>query len=78
MGYLAVGLALSALGIASGLFIFFRPALIIELQIKFYERINWRMEPISMPKELKNTKAMGLCLVLASLLGIAYIKFIYK
>ncbi len=46
-----------------GLFIFFKPALTIEIQKRFYALINWRIEPISMPKELRNTKIMGIFLV---------------
>ena len=49
----------TALGITIGLFVFLRPQATIEIQRKFYEKINWRMEPISMPKEIKNTKLMG-------------------
>jgi len=45
-----------------GLFLFFKPSQTIALQIKFYEMINWRMEPISMSKEIRNTKFMGLLL----------------
>lgn len=42
-----------------GFFIFLKPALAIEIQRRFYARINWRIEPISMSKELRNTKIMG-------------------
>jgi len=59
-------------GTAVGLAMFFNPAAAIELQRKFYEKINWRIEPISMPKEIRNTKLMGLFLVLAISLAIAY------
>ena len=56
-----------------GLFLFFNPALAIEIQRRFYERINWRIEPISMSKEIRNTKIMGLFLIIISLLTIIYI-----
>ena len=46
-----------------GLGLFLKPSRTIELQIKFYERINWRMEPVSMAKEIRNTKLMGLFLM---------------
>ena len=61
------------LGIAVGLEMFFNPGAVIEFQRKFYEKINWRIEPISMLKEIRNTKLMGLFLVLAALLVIIYI-----
>ncbi|MFA4992939.1 MAG: hypothetical protein WC571_03120 [Candidatus Omnitrophota bacterium] len=52
---------------------FLKPAAVMEFQRRFYERINWRIEPISMPKEIRNTKFMGLFLVLVSSLIIIYI-----
>jgi len=59
--------------IAVGLAMFLAPGAVIEFQRKFYEKINWRVEPISMPKEIRNTKLMGLFLVLATFLTIIYI-----
>jgi len=61
------------LGIAIGLVMFFKPAAVIEFQRKFYAKINWRIEPISMPKEIRNTRLMGLFLVLVTFLTIIYI-----
>ena len=52
---------------------FFKPGAVIEFQRKFYEKINWRIEPISMPKEIRSTRLMGLFLVLATFLTIIYI-----
>ena len=53
---------ISVVGITIGLFVFFKPELTIEIQRKFYEKINWRIEPISMQKEIRNTKIMGVFL----------------
>jgi hypothetical protein len=78
MNYLSCGLALSVVGIFVGIFMFLQPAAVIKFQIKFYEKINWRIEPISMPKELRNTKFMGLFLVLVCLWSIGYIKLIFR
>jgi len=63
---------ISAMGIIIGLFIFSKPELTIEIQKKFYERINWRMEPVSMPKEIRNTKIMGIFLVVVAAVTIIY------
>lgn len=59
-------IALSALmvSLAIGLFLFLKPALAIEIQKRFYAKINWNIEPISMPKEIRNTRIMGLFLIL--------------
>jgi len=60
------------IGFIVGLFLFLKPIAAIEIQKNFYATINWRIEPISMPKELRNTKIMGLCL-----LGIVFMAFVY-
>ncbi len=64
--------SISVVGIIIGLFVFFKPELAIEIQRKFYEKINWRLEPISMPKEIRNTKIMGMFLVVVSLAAMIY------
>ena len=55
---------------ALGVFVFLKPEMTIELQRRFYVLINWRMEPISMSKEIRNTRSMGMILIIFSLLGI--------
>jgi len=49
--------------IVIGFVLFLNPAFAIEMQRRFYEKINWRIEPISMQKEIRNTKIMGLFLI---------------
>jgi hypothetical protein len=78
MNLLPVALIFAVVGIVVGIFVFFNPALVIKTQIKFYEKINWRMEPISMPKEIKNTRIMGLVLFAFCVFSIIYIKFFLK
>jgi len=56
-----------------GLFLISKPYLVIELQRKFYASINWKIEPISMPKELRNTRIMGLVLAVLSLTTLFYL-----
>jgi hypothetical protein len=68
-----ISLSAAAAGAIIGLFIYSRPAKAIEIQKSFYEKINWRIEPISMHKEIRNTAAMGLFLLIFSLLSFAYI-----
>lgn len=50
-----------------GLTLIFNPGLAIDLQKKFYAGINWRIEPISLKKELRNTRIMGLTIIILSL-----------
>jgi hypothetical protein len=63
---------ISIVSIASGLFFFLRPGQAIEFQRRFYEKINWRIEPISIPKELRNTRLMGIFLILLALSTIIF------
>lgn len=63
---------ISVVGIIVGLFVFFKPELTIEIQKRFYARINWRIEPISMPKEIRNTRIMGILLVTVAVATIIY------
>jgi hypothetical protein len=78
MIYLLSSLIFSGMGISFGLFIFLNPELMIKLQIRFYKIINWQIEPVSMPKEIKNTKIMGSFVFLFSLLAVLYTEFILQ
>ncbi|MFA4988542.1 MAG: hypothetical protein WC572_02945 [Candidatus Omnitrophota bacterium] len=69
------GILLCLLALAAGLAMFLHPSLCIELQRRFYAKINWRIEPISMAKEIRNTRLMGLALISAAPLSVFCIKF---
>ncbi len=56
-----------------GLFLIFKPGVAIEIQKRFYAKINWRIEPISMPKEIRNTRIMGIFLVVLAIVTVIYI-----
>ena len=59
--------ALSALlGLGCGVVCFRYPELAIHFQTRLYAFVNWRMEPISMKKEIRNTRIMGAILLLIS------------
>lgn len=49
--------------IVLGLFLILRPVQVIELQKRFYLKINWRMEPVNMALEIRNTRIMGFMLM---------------
>jgi hypothetical protein len=72
-----IPILLSLFGMGAGLFIFFNAPQSIEIQRKFYEKINWRIEPISMQKEVSNTKIMGIFLCLLSLITLILIMLKY-
>jgi len=56
-------LILAGLALALGTYIILKPKETFEIQKKFYSLINWHIEPISLDKEIRNTKAMGIFLV---------------
>jgi len=60
---LAINISFVIVIMIVGLFVALRPQKTIEIQQKFYAKINWRIEPISMSKEVRNTRLMGLFLV---------------
>jgi hypothetical protein len=60
----------SIMGLLISLLFILKPSLAITIQKKIYEKINWRLEPILMGKEIRNTRLMGIFLfvfILASL-----------
>ncbi|MFA5039041.1 MAG: hypothetical protein WC732_05110 [Candidatus Omnitrophota bacterium] len=61
---------ISGVSLVIGLFLYLKPRDAIRIQIAFYKSINWRMEPVSMEKEVRSTRWMGLFLMLASLASV--------
>ncbi|MGB2630488.1 MAG: hypothetical protein WBD24_02105 [Candidatus Omnitrophota bacterium] len=61
--FLPVFVFIGIINLFIGSFLFLKPELSIEIQIRFYEKINWRIEPISMRKEVRNTRLMGILLI---------------
>jgi len=49
------------------------PSLAIEIQRRFYERINWNIEPISVSKEIRNTRIMGWCIILVIIAALFFV-----
>jgi hypothetical protein len=69
----------SAFGLVWGIVCILNPPLIITLQRKFYTKINWRIEPISLDKEIRNTRFMGyISFILAMAILILVIKQCYS
>jgi len=56
-----------------GLLLAFKPASAIELQRRFYLLINWKIEPVSLPKELRNTRLMGIFLIIFLLAALIFL-----
>jgi hypothetical protein len=78
MSYIPVTIICIIAGIIVGVLVYFYPVSVMKFQVKFYEKINWRIEPISLQKEFKRTKYSGLYLVFLCLLASVYIKFFMR
>jgi len=66
-------IALLSLGL--GVFIYQKPMKAFEIQKKFYALINWNIDPISVEKEIRNTKIMGIFLILYVIASCLYYVF---
>lgn len=64
--FLSILTLFSLLGLGMGFLLVKKPALAIEIQRRFYEKINWKLEPISVQKEIRNTRIMGIFLIIVS------------
>jgi len=63
----------SLVALLMSFFFIFKPEFVIELQRRFYAQINWKIEPISMQKELRNTRIMGFMLIILVLTTLLFI-----
>ncbi|MFC1646284.1 hypothetical protein ACFL2Y_03795 [Candidatus Omnitrophota bacterium] len=71
--FVSIEILVAILALLNGLICFLNPDLAIKIQKKFYERINWRIEPIDMAKEIRNTRIMGLISLILSITLVIYI-----
>jgi len=65
---------LSVFALLMGIMLIIVPRKVIDLQIALYRPFNWKLEPISMEKEIRNTRIMGWTLVLFCAISIAFLK----
>ena len=65
-------LTIASIAIIAGALIAWRPRKAIDIQIAFYRLINWKMEPISMEKEIRNTRIMGAIVLIVGILAFMY------
>ena len=67
-------LAIILMAIVFGALVAWKPKKTIEIQTAIYRPFNWRLEPISMEKEIRNTRIMGLILLLVGVLSLIITK----
>ena len=63
-------LTIAVIAIITGALIAWKPRKAIDIQIAFYRLINWKLEPISMEKEIRNTRIMGAVVLVAGILAL--------
>jgi hypothetical protein len=56
-----------------GALVAWKPKKTIDIQIALYRPFNWKLEPISMEKEIKNTRIMGLIVLILGTLLLIYL-----
>jgi hypothetical protein len=66
-------LTIIAIVIVFGALVAWKPRKTIDIQIAMYRPFNWKLEPISMEKEVRNTRIMGLTVLILGILALLYV-----
>ena len=66
-------LTAAVVAILLGAALAWKPRKVIDLQIAAYRPFNWKPEPISMEKEIRNTRLMGLAVLVLGVVTLVYI-----
>jgi len=67
-----IQLTIVVLATVFGALVTWNPKKTIDIQIAIYRPFNWKIEPISMEKEIRNTRIMGLTVLILGILSLAY------
>ena len=65
----------AAIALIFGFFIYKKPREAFKIQKRFYASINWNLDPISLEKEVRNTKVMGISVIIFVVLAGLYMCF---
>jgi hypothetical protein len=68
-----IQLSIVVIAIIFGALVALKPKKTIDIQIDLYRPFNWKLEPISMEKEIRNTRIMGLTVLVLGILSLIYI-----
>jgi hypothetical protein len=66
-------LTIVVIAIVFGALISWKPKKTIDIQMALYRPFNWKLEPISMEKEIRNTRIMGLIVLILGILSFIHI-----
>jgi hypothetical protein len=67
---LCIQLSIAAIAIIFGSLVAWKPKKTIDIQIALYRLINWKIEPISMEREINNTRIMGLAVFITGVVAL--------
>ena len=68
-----IQLTVVVIAVVFGALVAWKPKKTIDIQIAIYRPFNWKIEPISMEKEIRNTRIMGLVVLVPGILSLIYI-----
>ena len=68
-----IWLAIASIAIIAGALISWKPRKTIDIQSALYRPFNWKLEPISMEKEIRNTRIMGAFVLIVGILTFMYV-----
>jgi len=68
-----IRLTVVVIAVVFGALVAWKPKKTIDIQIAIYRPFNWKIEPISMEKEIRNTRIMGLVVLVPGILSLIYI-----
>lgn len=68
-----ISLMIVVIGMIFGALITWKPKKAIDIQIALYKPFNWKLEPIDMDKEIRNTRIMGMTVLILTVISLVYI-----
>lgn len=68
-----IRLTVAVIATIFGALVAWKPKKTIDMQIALYRPFNWKIEPISMEKEIRNTRIMGLAVLTLGIIALVYI-----
>ena len=68
-----IQLTVATIAMVFGALIAWKPKKTIDIQIAIYRSFNWKIEPVSMEKEIRNTSIMGLTVLILGTISLIYV-----
>ncbi|UCD55119.1 MAG: hypothetical protein JSV93_06325 [Candidatus Omnitrophota bacterium] len=70
-----VQLVVFVIAMVFGTLIMWKPRKVIEIEIAVYRAFNWKIEPISMEKEIRNTRSTGAIVFIFGIAALLYVMY---